>query len=331
MHTFPTATGRRIGGGPVATRGGRSSTTTRPALTTARRRGGSAPRVVPAAAAADAPTPTPTAASAGPSTPPPDYASTLDRNPLNAAIMHLFRARMVQALGGADSPLPQGDYRAIIDLTRRLNAQPPGKTRAQTRAILLSLFPSWLPRAFAVLFSRFLPGFSARLNAWATALTCQWLMGPCAVVDVEPAPHAPSAFSGVGMGVKVDRCRYLEEAGCAAVCANSCRLPTQAFFARDMGLPLSMEPNFEDFSCTFRFGHRAPEEAEAWPCEGRGGGGEGCGAPAADDPVLATACFAQCPSKRSQGPLGVCGGIFEDAEAVKTAARVLLEAKKRNE
>jgi hypothetical protein len=245
--------------------------------------------------------------------------------------MRLFRARMVAALGGgADSSLPQGDYSAIIDLTRRLNAQPPASTRAQTRAILRALFPSWLPGAFAVLFSRFLPAFSARLNAWATALTCQWLMGPCQVVDVDPAPHAPATFDGRGMGVKVERCRYLEEAGCAAVCANSCRLPTQAFFARDMGLPLSMEPDFSDFSCTFRFGHRAPEEAEVWSLEGRGGGEDGgCGAPRADDAVLATACFAQCPSKREKGPLGVCGGIFVDDEAVRTAGEVLLRAKEQ--
>ena len=36
------------------------------------------------------------------------------------------------------------------------------------------------------------------------------------------------------------RCRYLEETGCASICINSCKLPTQEFFARDMGLPLTM-------------------------------------------------------------------------------------------
>jgi hypothetical protein len=280
-----------------------------------------------AAAAAAASSPAPS----GPSTPTPDY-TAIDRNPLNAAVMALFRARMVDALGGgADSPLPKGDYNAIIDLTRALNARPPAQTRRDTRAILRSLFPAWLPRAFALLFARNLPALSARLNAWATALTCQWLMGPCAVVDVDPAPHAPSTFDGRGMGVRVERCRYLEAAGCAAVCANSCRLPTQAFFARDMGLPLAMEPDFADFSCTFRFGHRAPEEAGAWALEGRGGGGgdDGCGATRADDPVMATACFAQCPSPRrraaagEQGAATVCGGIFEDEEAARKAAGVL--------
>lgn len=42
------------------------------------------------------------------------------------------------------------------------------------------------------------------------------------------------------MLVHVCRCRYLEETGCASVCINSCKLPTQRFFAEDMGLPLTM-------------------------------------------------------------------------------------------
>lgn len=29
------------------------------------------------------------------------------------------------------------------------------------------------------------------------------------------------------MGVLVERCRYLEEVGCASICINSCKVPTQ--------------------------------------------------------------------------------------------------------
>lgn len=36
-----------------------------------------------------------------------------------------------------------------------------------------------------VMFSKPLPALSCRLNAFATALACQWLMGPCKVNDVE--------------------------------------------------------------------------------------------------------------------------------------------------
>lgn len=29
------------------------------------------------------------------------------------------------------------------------------------------------------------------------------------------------------MGVLVERCRYLEQSGCASICINSCKVPTQ--------------------------------------------------------------------------------------------------------
>lgn len=35
------------------------------------------------------------------------------------------------------------------------------------------------------MFSKPFPEFSCRMNAWATALSCQWLMGPSKVNDVE--------------------------------------------------------------------------------------------------------------------------------------------------
>ena len=35
------------------------------------------------------------------------------------------------------------------------------------------------------MFSRPLPQIAAQLNAWVTAVTCQWLMGPTKINDVE--------------------------------------------------------------------------------------------------------------------------------------------------
>jgi Beta-carotene isomerase D27-like, C-terminal len=40
--------------------------------------------------------------------------------------------------------------------------------------------------------------------------------------------------------LQVKRCRYLEDAGCASVCVNTCKVPTQEFFMKDMGLPLQV-------------------------------------------------------------------------------------------
>jgi hypothetical protein len=104
-------------------------------------------------------------------------------------------------------------YEGIIQLTRLLNAKfaTPKETQACTLGILQSLFPPWLPTAFKasnyiqavylfgniraqksnrnllkqVLFAKPLPDLSCKMNAFATAFTCQWLMGPSQVNDVE--------------------------------------------------------------------------------------------------------------------------------------------------
>ena len=38
----------------------------------------------------------------------------------------------------------------------------------------------------------------------------------------------------------------LEEGGCASVCLNVCKLPTQKFF-NELGLAVTLEPNYETF------------------------------------------------------------------------------------
>jgi len=211
------------------------------------------------------------ASSSGPSTPQPSY-DNIDSQPLNQLVYALFRRKMVAALNSEDSKLE--GYPAIIDLTRRLNAiGTPKDTQEKTRQILKSLFPSWLPGAFKVMFAKPLPDLSCRLNAWATWLTCQWLMGECEVNAVE----VDGGQVKEGYGVIVKRCRYLEDAGCVGICINSCKVPTQEFFQKDMGLPLSMEPNYETFECQFSFG-KTPD-------------------PVDKDEAFKSPCFAQCPTR----------------------------------
>lgn len=46
--------------------------------------------------------------------------------------------------------------------------------------------------------------------------------------------------------VKIERCRYLESVQCKGACVSICKLPTQTFFTEDLGMPVTMTPNFED-------------------------------------------------------------------------------------
>lgn len=223
------------------------------------------------------------AISAGPTDEPPSY-EAIDSRPHNRLFMHLFRQAVVEGLG-EDAPEPGFD--GIITLTRRLSNRfaDPRDTQILVRGILRSLFPQWLLPAFRVMFARPFPGFSNWLNANVTALSCQWLMGPSAVTAVE----FEDGRRVEGAGVKVERCRVLEQSGCASVCVNCCKIPTQEFFEKDMGIDLRMTPNYEDFSCQFDFGRKP--------------------LPPAQDEALNSPCFKQCPSKKERLVKRQCGGL----------------------
>jgi hypothetical protein len=123
-----------------------------------------------------------------------------------------------------------------------------------------------------VIFARNFLGFAEKLNAWVTWWAAQWLMGTCTLEDVaeEDMGSMVGGLDGRAQLLRVHRCRYLEESQCASICVNTCKMPTQAFFNEDMGVPMVMEPNYDTLECKFKFGVRpspADEaEARATPC-----------------------------------------------------------------
>ncbi|KAA8549072.1 hypothetical protein F0562_000756 [Nyssa sinensis] len=166
--------------------------------------------------------------------------------------LHLFRNKMVQeAKWDSDKP----GYDGLIEVANRLMI---GRSNSETAKaavrILRSLFPPFLLELYRMLVAPIGGGkVAALMVARVTALSCQWLMGPCTVNSVD-LPDGSSWRSGVF----VERCKYLEESKCVGICINTCKLPTQTFFKDYMGVPLLMEPNFSDYSCQFKFGVLAP-------------------------------------------------------------------------
>ncbi|KAI3773207.1 hypothetical protein L6452_04411 [Arctium lappa] len=176
--------------------------------------------------------------------------------------LNLFRNKMVQEVGW-DSEKP--GYDGLIDVANRLMlARTNSQTQQAAVRILRSLFPPLLLELYKILIAPIAQGkLAALMVARVTALSCQWLMGSCTVnsVDLPDGSSLPS-------GVFVERCKYLEESKCVGICVNTCKLPTQEFFMDHMGVPLLMEPNFNDYSCQFKFGVHPPEDDTAFkePC-----------------------------------------------------------------
>jgi len=191
---------------------------------------------------------------------------------MDKVFLSVFRVQLAK-VSGVDSSLPVDDYLGIIDIALRMNSKFPNRHEIQNRAqrVLISLFPGWMPPAYSELFSKPFPAFSSRMNAWATKVAGTWLMGECEINDVEVVDDGTV---GRNQGMLVKRCRFLEESGCASVCVNSCKIPTQNFFLQNMGLPLTMEPDYETFECQFSFGKTPDPEttellAKSTPCLAR--------------------------------------------------------------
>ncbi|KAG5567839.1 hypothetical protein RHGRI_003126 [Rhododendron griersonianum] len=155
--------------------------------------------------------------------------------------LNLFRNRMEV---GWDSEKP--GYDGLIEVANRLMMRRSNsETKEAAVRILRALFPPLLLELYRMLIAPLQGGkVAAIMVARVTALSCQWLMGPCAVNNVD-LPDGSSLRSGVF----VERCKYLEESKCVGICINTCKLPTQTFFKDYMGVPLLMEPNFSDYSC----------------------------------------------------------------------------------
>jgi len=198
----------------------------------------------------------------------PDYSSI--HGPLGPLVddilMSLFRVKLSERLTRSsnkiqlvDSKLALNDFNGIVEIASLMNSQYNNRTEVQemAREVLVSLFPSFILDRYPSWFASPFPDFSARMCAWATVVGGTWLMGECTQND---APEMENG--GENQGVLVKRCRFLEESQCASICVNSCKIPTQNFFVQNMGLALTMTPDYETGECQFSYGRLPTEEEE---------------------------------------------------------------------
>mmetsp|Transcript_3489 Transcript_3489/g.6109 ORF Transcript_3489/g.6109 Transcript_3489/m.6109 type:complete len:226 (-) Transcript_3489:356-1033(-) len=158
--------------------------------------------------------------------------SELDKNWLNRLLLSRFRSKLSEQVG-YDSE--QVGYPGVIDIVlylARREWQNPITVQETSVRVLDSLFPgTWIFPLFRRFFSTPFPTFSNKMNAHITRIATQWLMGE-SIVDED------------GVTVLVTRCRYLEETSCVGTCVNSCKRPTQEFFASRLGINVHLDPNY---------------------------------------------------------------------------------------
>lgn len=174
-------------------------------------------------------------------------------NLIDRFFIGLFAAKMANALG---KPAKFVGYEGVVDLSKQIMQGRNAEEQQKVVAVVLnSLIPTpvlWLVRS---LFSP--TKLVCELNAWFAARLFEWLVGVCEVREVEITKQN-GELSRQKSNVYIKKCRYLESSNCVGMCINMCKLPTQEFFTQDFGIPLTMIPNFEDYSCEMVFGQVPP-------------------------------------------------------------------------
>lgn len=133
-------------------------------------------------------------------------------------------------------------FAGMVEVSRALMR---GRSAEQQRDAVIAGFPK-VPAWFRSVFPY--SKWGAEVNATITPAFFTWLVGPMKTIEVEIRQSNGKTVLQKS-GVQIERCRYLEESGCAAMCVNLCKSPCQTFFTEQLGMPLTMEPNFEDSSC----------------------------------------------------------------------------------
>lgn len=191
--------------------------------------------------------------------------TTYHDNLFDRLFIRLFSHKMAKAVGH-QTPL-QG-YDGFVDLSKQImQGRSAEQQQALVAVVLQSLIPAQVLWLIRTLFSP--TQLVCELNAWFATRLFEWLVGPCEVTEVAVKDGRGEVRSQKS-NVHIKKCRYLEQSGCVGMCINMCKLPTQTFFTEKFGIPLTMTPDFEDFSCEMTFGQVPPpletEAAYHQPC-----------------------------------------------------------------
>mmetsp|Transcript_26927 Transcript_26927/g.58816 ORF Transcript_26927/g.58816 Transcript_26927/m.58816 type:complete len:468 (+) Transcript_26927:324-1727(+) len=158
------------------------------------------------------------------------------------------------------------------DLVRVSKAVMRGRTPEAQAELVLRLLKRVLSPEMANMYkSTFTPSqWTSEVNALVATQAFFWLVG---ATELRAGPVS------VGPGVRerqqksivyIKKCRFLEHSGCVGMCVNLCKTATQRFLSDYAGIPVTLNPNFEDLSCEMVFGQYPPpreiDDAFKQPC-----------------------------------------------------------------
>jgi hypothetical protein len=204
---------------------------------------------------------------------------------LDKTLLKIFRNLVEKNTGGVKSDKP--GIHGLLEQGRTFMLQEGQTPQAQHKMVsdtLGGLMTPVLPPFYRIFMSGIVPKLGTDLDGKQFG---PWFYAPWLTSFITPTffgflvgPSTPNnRKDGQPGGLVVEKCKFLQESGCKGLCLHQCKLPAQQFFAEELGLPLTVSPNFVTQECQWSFGE-VPLPPE-------------------DDPTFPKGCLVGCQSRQA--------------------------------
>jgi hypothetical protein len=204
---------------------------------------------------------------------------------LDKLLLSIFRKLVEKNTGGVKSDTP--GLLGLLEQGRTFMLQPGQTAEAQHKMVrdtLGGLMTPVLPPFYRIFMAGIVPslGTSAdgkQIGPWFYAPWLTSFVTPTFFAFLVGPSYTNRRQDGAPGGLVVEKCQFLQESGCKGLCLHQCKLPAQEFFAQELGVPLTVIPNFETQECQWSFGQEPVEPA--------------------DDPAFPKGCLTGCASREA--------------------------------
>jgi Beta-carotene isomerase D27-like, C-terminal len=192
---------------------------------------------------------------------------------LDKLLLSIFRKLVEQNTDGVTSDQP--GIEGLLDQGRQFMLQANQTSEAQHEMVektLGGLMTPVLPPFYRIFMSGIIPSIGTK---WDGKQLGPWFYAPLLTSIVTPTffaflvgPSRPNRRQdGRRGGLLVEKCKFLQQSNCKGLCLHQCKLPAQQFFQNELGLSLTVTPNFVTQECQWSFGQEPlpPEQDPSFP------------------------------------------------------------------
>jgi hypothetical protein len=196
-----------------------------------------------------------------------------EESPLDKILLSIFRKLVTNNTCGVTSD--QESIDGLLEQGRTFMLQE-GQTPEAQHKMVSDIFGGLITPVLPPFYRIFMSGIVPKLGTdYDGKQIGPWFYAPFLTSFVTPTffgflvgPSKPNRRKdGELGGLVVEKCKFLQESGCKGLCLHQCKLPAQQFFQEELGLPLTVSPNFVTQECQWSFGETplSPKEDPSFP------------------------------------------------------------------